>query len=113
MISKLGTNGTMNIRGKLSTLPTMPSGATDQIFQFLGLTATNQYVGLDRKFIIESGQIKGFPFNINALTSNQNANQQLSFKSFDSTVTNYLYISIQLFNTADQARLEGIQLTNS
>ena len=112
-ISKLGTNGNISIRGKLSTLPTMPSGATDQIFQFLGLTATNQYVGLDRKFIIESGQIKGFPFSINSPANSINSNGQFSFKSFDRTVTNYLYVSIQLFNTADQARLEGLQLTNS
>ena len=34
-----------------------------------------------------------------------------STKAFDRTVTNYLYVSIELVNTADQARLEGIQLT--
>ena len=113
MVNKIGTNATMSIRGKLSTLPTMPSGATDQIFQFLGVQATNQYVGLDRQFIIEGGQIKGFPFGINSAANSINSNGQFSFKSFDRTVTNYLYVSIILTNSADQARLEGLQLTNS
>ena len=113
IVSKIGTNGTMSIRGKLSTSPTMPSVTTDQLFQFLALPATNQYVGLDRSFVIDGGQIKGIHFAINVLSSISNSNSPLASKAFDRTVTNYLYVSIQLFNTADQARLEGMQLTNS
>ena len=113
IVSKIGTNGTMSIRGKLSTSPTMPSVTTDQLFQFVATPATNQYVGLDRSFVIDGGQIKGIQFAINVLSSTSNSNSTLASKAFDRTVTNYLYVSIQLLNTADQARLEGLQLTNS
>ena len=103
----------MNIKGKLSTSPTMPSGATDQIFGFTNIAATNLSFGMDRMFIVSDGLIKGFPFSISSYTSsNANANS-FSSKAFDRTVTNYLYVSIELANTADQARLEGLQLTNS
>lgn len=112
-INKLGTNGTIFIRGKLSTSATMPSGMTDQIFQSNIIAATNQYVGLDRIFLIDSGAIKGFPNGIPSYSSSGISTNQLQSKPFDRPVTNYLYISIVLGNSLDQARFEGIQLTNS
>lgn len=112
-INKIGTNGNMNIKGKLSTSPTMPTGAIDVIFGFTNLSATNLSLGMDRIYIISDGLIKGFPFNLSPYSSSSAGAVSFASKSFDRTVTNYLYISIQLFNTADQARLEGIQLTNS
>ena len=113
MINKLGTNGTIQIKGKLSTSPTMPSGITDQLFQTAIVAATNQFIGLDRSFIIDDGKIKGFPSGIPSYTSSTISSSPILQKPFDRTVTNYLYISITLGNTADQARLEGLQLTNS
>ena len=71
---------------------------------------------------IQNTEVFGSKFSSRTLTiagdiseyfsSNANLNS-FSSKPFDRTVTNYLYISIQLANTADQARLEGMQLTNS
>ena len=112
-ISKIGTNGNMSIKGKLSTSPTMPSGVTDVIFGFTNLGATNVSLGMDRTYIISDGLIKGFPFALSPFSSSAAGAVSFASKSFDRTVTNYLYVSIQLGNTADQARLEGIQLTNS
>lgn len=112
-INKLGTNGLMNIKGKLSTSTTMPSGTTDQIFSYSNLTATNLSFGMDRIHIISEGLIKGFPFGVSSYTSSNANSNSFSSKPFDRTVTNYLYVSIQLVNSSDQARLEGIQLTNS
>ena len=113
MINKLGTNGTIFIRGKLSTSPTMPSGTTDQLFQSNIIAATNQYAGLDRIFLIDSGAIKGLPSGFPSYSASGASANQINSKAFDRTVTNYLYISIVLGNSADKARLEGIQLTNS
>ena len=113
MINKVGTNGTIQIKGKLSTSTTMPSGATDQLFQTPIVAATNQYVGLDRLFIINHGKLKGFPSGNTSYLNSGIGSNPIASKSFDRTVTNYLYVSIQLVNTADQARLEGIQITNS
>ena len=112
-INKLGTNGTIFIRGKLSTSATMPSGTTDQLFQSAIIAATNQYAGLDRIFLIDSGAIKSFPFAIPSYSASGASANNIYPKAFDRTVTNYLYISIALSNSADQARLEGMQLTNS
>ena len=68
---------------------------------------------MDRIFIISDGLIKGFPFALSPYSSSAGNVNSFSSKASDRTVTNYLYISIQLGNSADQARLEGIQLTNS
>lgn len=113
MINKVGTNGTIQIKGRMSTSTTMPSGGTDHLFQTAIVAATNQYVGLDRSFIINDGKIKGFPAGNTAYTSSTISPNPIQQKAFNRTVTNYLYISIQLGNTADQAILEGMQLTNS
>ena len=112
-ISKIGTNGNMNIKGKLSTSPTMPSGTTDVIFGYTNLSATNLTLGMDRMYIVSDGLIKGFPFYLSSFASSAAGAVSFASKPFDRTVTNYLYVSIQLGNTADQARLEGLQLTNS
>ena len=111
--SKIGTNGNMSIKGKLSTSPTMPSGITDVIFGFTNLSATNLSLGIDRTYIISDGLIKGFPFALSPVSSSAAGAVSFASKPFDRTVTNYLYVSITLGNTADQARLEGLQLTNS
>ena len=112
-LSKIGTNGNMSIKGKLSTSPTMPSGTTDVIFGFTNIGNTIQSFGMDRIYIISEGLIKSFPFLQSPYSSSAGNANSFSSKPFDRTVTNYLYVSIQLGNTADQARLEGLQLTNS
>ena len=111
--SKIGTNGAMHIKGKLSTSPTMPTGTTDVIFGFTNLNATNLSLGMDRTYIISEGLIKGFPFNLSPVSSSAAGTVSFASKPFDRTVTNYLYVSIALANSADKARLEGLQLTNS
>jgi len=113
MINKLGINGIIIVRGKLSTSATMPSGSTDQLFQTVAVAATNQYIALDRQFIIENGQIKGYPFTTGGYSGIGINGTQIASKPLDRTVTNYLYISVTLSNINDQARFEGMQLTNS
>ena len=93
-LNKIGTNGAMNIKGKLSTSPTMPSGVTDQIFNYSNIAATNLSFGMDRMFIVSDGLIKGFPFQISSYFSTNANSNSFSSKAFDRTVTNYLYISI-------------------
>ena len=113
MINKLGTNGTIQIKGRMSTSTTMPSGLTDQLFQTAVVTATNQFICLDRLFIIDDGKLKGFPNVIPSYTSSTISSNLILQKPFDRTVTNYLYLSVALSNTADKARIEGMQLTNA
>ena len=112
-ISKLGSV-IVQIRIKLSTSPTMPSGTTDQIAQYLNPPVTSKYIGMTRTYKIYDGQIWGFTFTENGITDiTTNVNNGLSSKPFNRSETNYLYVSLKLGDSADQARLEGIQLTNS
>ena len=112
-ISKLGSV-LVQTRIKLSTSPTMPTGTTDQIAQYLNPPATSKFIGMTRSFKIYDGQIWGFPFTDNAISDiTTNINNGLSSKSFNRSVTNYFYVSITLANSTEKARLEGIQITNS
>ena len=103
-LSKIGKNGNMHIKGKLSTSPTMPTGGTDQIFGFTNIGATNVSFGMDRMYIISDGLIKGFPFPVSSYSSSSAHSSSFSSKAFARTLTNYLYASIALLNTAGQAR---------
>lgn len=113
LIKKLGTNGTVQVRGKMSTSPTMPTGTTDLIFQTPVATAGNQTLGIIKTFFIDNGNIKGTAFTNASYTDNGAQAGTISEKVFDVTVTNYLYISVINGSASDQTRLEAFQLTNS
>ena len=112
-ISKLGSVS-VQIRIKLSTSPTMPSGTTDQIAQYINPPAASKFIGMTRTYKIYDGQTWGFPFTENAISDiATNINNGLSSKPLNRSETNYLYVSLKLGDSADQSRLEGIQITNS
>ena len=111
MIDKLGTAGNVTILGKLSTSPTIPSGATDQIFKYI-VSSANQFGEIYKDFIINGGEIKGYPFTTSNLTSTGAlSTSKFSSKPIDVTVTNYLYISLQ-GGATDQFRLLGLKISN-
>lgn len=113
LVKKLGTNGTVQVRGKMSTSPTMPTGTTDLIFQTPVATAGNQTLGIIKTFFIDNGNIKGTQFTGPAYTDNGAGAGVISEKPFDIAVTNYLYLSVINGSASDQTRLEAFQLTNS
>lgn len=112
LVKKLNTNGTTIVRLKMSTSATMPSGSTDLIALSPTAAATNLTIGMIKTYFIESGNIKGTQFTGPAYTDNGTGPGVISEKAFDNTVTNYLYVSIQLSSTSDQARLEAMQINN-
>lgn len=112
MFEKVGTAGGFTARVKISTSSTMPSGTTGQI-AIIGLTgATTLWQSLSRNFYIDSGNLKGFPFTQATSVDNSNTTTAVSSVAFDRTVTQYLYISITLANSADQVRLGGGLVSN-
>ena len=113
LIKKLGTNGTVQVRGKMSTSPTMPTGTTDLLFQTPVAASGSQTLGIIKTFFIDGGNIKGTPFTNNAYIDNGVQAGVISEKPFDIAVTNYLYLSVLNGSAADKTRLEGFQLTNS
>lgn len=113
-ISKIGANAFLQIRGKLSESATMPSGTTDQIFQWNTASSGSKIIGISRNYKIYNGNIEGFPFTENSATDiTANINNTYSAKPFNRSVTNYFYLSLALLNINDQARLESIQITNN
>lgn len=113
LIKKLGTNGTIQVRGKMSTSETMPTGTTDLIFQTPAAAASAQTLGIIKTFFIDNGNLKGTAFTNISYTDNNAQTGAISEKPFDVTVTNYLYISVINGSASDQTRLEAFQLTNS
>lgn len=113
LIKKLGTNGTVQVRGKMSTSLTMPSGTTDLIFQTPVATAGNQTLGIIKTFFIDGGNIKGTAFTNVSYTDNGGQAGVISEKPFDIDAMNYLYISVINSSSSDQTRLEAFQFTNS
>lgn len=113
LIKKLGTNGTMQVRGKMSTSPTMPTGTTDLIFTTPVATAGNQTLGIIKTFFIDNGNIKGTQFTAPSYLDTGAQAGAIGEKAFDVTVTNYLYISVINGSASDQTRLDAFQLTNS
>ena len=113
LVKKLGTNGTVIVRGKMSTSPTMPTGTTDLIFQTPVAVAGSQTLGIIKTFFIDNGNIKGTQFNGTSYTDNGAGAGAISEKPFDIAVTNYLYLSVINGSASDQTRLDAFQLINS
>ncbi|WP_324069096.1 MAG: hypothetical protein RSE15_00805 [Flavobacterium sp.] len=110
ILTKTGTAGTCEIRVKISTASTMPFGNTDAIARYSS-GASNLFVKMQRDFIIDNGTIKVYPLSSNVIDNTTSASVILT-KSFDPTVTNYLYVSIQQSATGDSSVLQGFYLTN-
>jgi hypothetical protein len=110
IISKTGTAGTCQIRVKISTSSTMPSGNTDAIARYSS-SASNLFAKMQRNFIIDNGTIKVYPLSSNPI-DNTASTVSILTKSFDPAVTNYLYVSLQQSSIGDSSLLEGFYLTN-
>lgn len=110
ILTKTGTAGTCEIRVKISTASTMPFGNTDAIARYSS-GASNLFVKMQRDFIIDNGTIKVYPLSSNVIDNTTSASVILT-KSFDPTVTNYLYVSIQNTAPGDSSVLQGFYLKN-
>jgi len=111
IVSKTGTAGTATIRIKLSTSSTMPAGTTDRIGNPQS-AAANLSANFGRKYNINGGVIIGRSFAAGAATSEYFDVNTNTSKSFDPTVTNYLYISVILGDIADSVTVHGYTLKN-
>lgn len=112
MLSKIGTNGAFGVRVKLTTSVTMPSGSTNQIMGHSAIASSGLSTAFSKTFFLNSGNLKGIGLVNSINTDIGNFTQQVSSQAFDHTVTQYLYVSVQLANINDQVRFEGLQLTN-
>jgi hypothetical protein len=111
IVEKTGTAGTGTIRVKLSTSSTMPAGTTDRIAN-PQLGASNLAGNFGRKYNINGGVIVGRGFGVTGAPNEFADTAALGSKSFDPTVTNYLYISVILGDVNDSVTVHGFTLKN-
>lgn len=108
---KVGTLGSIEFKTKISTLSTMPIGTTGQI-STTTLGAANLTTQINRRLAIKGGNIVGFPRTSNAASDFAGSTLTLSSAAFDTTVTQYFYISATLLNITDSVSLDSLQITN-
>lgn len=108
---KNGTAGQQQLRLKHSTSNDFTTA--DQIAIFNATTLANININVRRDaFTIESGQLSGFSFTTSAISDNTNNNNANNSKVFDVGIINYFFVTIQLTNGSDTARLRSSKLSN-
>jgi hypothetical protein len=77
-----------------------------------GAGGADLFAQMTRKFSIQGGTLFGFSSTpSNATGEGSNSNAALSI-AFDTTITNYLFVSVQLTNATDTATLRNVNITN-
>jgi len=99
------------VRIKLSTSSTMPTGGTDRLAN-PNIAAPVTFVGVNRFFNLSGGNLRGMSNSVGLNTSYVTDTAPFQTKAFDSTVTNYLYISVVLGDVADSVTVHGYTLKN-
>ena len=76
-----------------------------------GAGGADLFAQMTRKFSIQGGTLFGFPSTPSSITGEgSNSNAALSI-AFDTTVVNYLFVSVQLTNATDTATLRNVNIT--
>jgi hypothetical protein len=107
--NKVGTANSATIRFKISTSASMPTGATSQIATYVQ-TNLQLFAKVNREFIISGGTLRGYPFTGNATNDAVAATTALGSVAFDTTVTQYFYISVAPAGAGDTITLEGFEI---
>lgn len=108
---KTGIVGVCNLKFKISTSSTMPSGSTSQIAT-VQMGTTSLFGQINRTLSIKSSNITGYNFTVSAFTDNVGSTSAINTQAFDPTVTNYFYVSATLLSAADSVYMNSIQITN-
>jgi len=109
--TKSGVAGTQNIMLQMSTSATIPATTTDRLATYTSGTSI-QWIGFQRFFWIDGGNINGFSFSNSSVSDIGNINTAFDSKAFDHTVVNYLYVSITNSSSADTAVFRSMKITN-
>ena len=108
--NKVGILNAATIRFKISTSASMPTGTTGQIALYT-LANTSLFSKVNREFIISGGTLRGFPFTVSTNNDATVSVTAMSSVSFDTTVTQYFYISVSpSASTTDITYLEGFEI---
>ena len=116
-VGRLNFNKTTNVstctvRVKISTSATLPSGTTGRMATYTS-SSSIQGFGIMRKFWQDGGNLKGVNDGISYLNDAATATSGTSAsRTFDPTVDNYLYVSVQNTSASESIFLESYEITN-
>ena len=108
LFNKIGVNGNFNVRVKLTTSATMPTGSTEQIARSPNVTANVRATAIRKKFYVNGDVIKSQGFDSGLYFDEVNNTDVISTRTIDRTQTYNVIISVTLYNVSDQVRLEGL-----
>ena len=109
---KVGITGTIGIRVKISTSATMPSGTTGQI-AVVTIGTASLYSNFERRLMMLSGgNIYSITNTTSAITDTGTNINAITSQTFDTTVTNYLYVSVTNSSSLDSTSLRGFKFSN-
>ena len=108
LFNKLGVNGAFQVRVKLTTSTTMPTGSTEQIARTPNMAANTRAAAFRRKFYVNGDVIKSHGFDSGLYFDEVNIADVISTRTLDRTQTYNVIVSVTLNNASDQVRLEGL-----
>lgn len=108
LFNKTGVNGFFQVRVKLTTASTMPTGTTEQIAKSPNIAANVRATAIRKKFYVNGDVIKSQGFDSGLFYDEINNTDVISTRTLDRSQTYNVIISVTLNNASDQVRLEGL-----
>lgn len=108
IFTKTGTAANYTIKIKTNTSNTL-TGATT-IATNVASTANVAWMSMQRKYLVDSSLLYGYPFATTAITDVISSPTTWSSTAFDVAVTNYIFVTVQLASTADSVSNIAIQV---
>lgn len=108
LFNKIGVNGYFQIRVKLTTSATMPTGSTEQIARTPNVSPSTRATAIRKKFYVNGDVMKSQGFDSGIYYDEFNNTDAISTRTLDRTQTYNVIISVTLNNVSDQVRLEGL-----
>jgi len=110
---KVGSIASGTLKFKLSTSSTMPLNTVDQIAQS-NIGSTNLFASVDRRLALKSGNITGYSFTTSSYNDFANTGVAISSATFNTTVTQYFYVTGTLTSilSSEILTLNSLQITN-
>ena len=108
LFNKIGVNGFFNVRVKLTTSATMPTGSTEQIARTPNIPSNVRATAIRRKFYVNGDVMTSQNFDSGLYFDEYSNSDAISSRTLNRTQTYNVIISVILANVSDQVRLEGL-----
>jgi hypothetical protein len=113
IISKVANNlGTVEVRLKLSTSATMPSGTDDMIGRY-NIPTNTRFSPVIRMSMYSSGNLTIFRTDVSANNDLSTSQSAPNVIAYDRTVDLHLYVEVTLSNASDEVSLIGGHIKNT